>query len=36
MVSPLLVKHNINHPEQNRDLDRNDQIIYLPITAYLN
>jgi hypothetical protein len=36
MVSPLLVKYNISFFKQNRDLDRNAQIFYLPITAYLN
>lgn len=36
MLSLLLVKNYISMSEQNRGLDRNDQIIYLPITAYLN
>ena len=36
MLSLLLVKNYISIYEQNRGLDRNDQIIYLPITAYLN
>ena len=36
MLSLLLVKNYIILSEKNRGLDRNDQIIYLPITAYLN